>query len=310
MHLTNPPLDARGFPIPATFDDDGSGRGTPRRRIRNPLLCLVVVLAVVGVVAGSALYEPIRERVARAAGQMFLERGERAYWEDDLPGALEAFDRALAWDAELVPAYVRRGQARMESHDLAGSIEDFTHLIECDPSDPQGYLLRSHVYTWQQEHRKAIDDTTKAIELSSQSGPTATTADALNSRAYARALGNIELDEALADIERALEMREGNYAFLDTRGYIHYLRGDCTKALTDLELAVAGAEQEAVQNLALRGWGHPGGSRRWHRLINENLAVLYHHRGEIHGKLDNPKQAEADLRRGDELGYNPAGGVF
>ena len=40
------------------------------------------------------------------------------------------------------------------------------------------------------------------------------------------------------------------------------------------------------------------------------LAVMYHHRGQVHEKLGNSKQAEADLRQGDVFGYNPAVGVY
>ena len=37
---------------------------------------------------------------------------------------------------------------------------------------------------------------------------------------------------------------------------------------------------------------------------------MYHHRGEIYQKLGQSEKAETDIRRAENLGYDPAHGVF
>ena len=51
-------------------------------------------------------------------------------------------------------------------------------------------------------------------------------------------------------------------------------------------------------------------TRRRQRGARQELAVLLHHRGLIHQKLENVSQAAADLQRAQELGYSPADGVW
>ena len=44
--------------------------------------------------------------------------------------------------------------------------------------------------------------------------------------------------------------------------------------------------------------------------IDHNLAVMYHHRGEIHEKLGDAAQAKKDLFIGKQMGFDPAAGVY
>jgi hypothetical protein len=49
---------------------------------------------------------------------------------------------------------------------------------------------------------------------------------------------------------------------------------------------------------------------RQKRSSDHEIAVMYHHRGQIQQALGNDALAQADLRKGDRLGYNPAEGVY
>jgi tetratricopeptide (TPR) repeat protein len=134
----------------------------------------------------------------------------------------------------------------------------------------------------------------------------------LNARAYGRALAGVELDEALVDIEEALTAWPDNADFLDTRGYIHFLRGDAEEALEDLDRALEIASQQRI--IILDRTARSGASlqqvERLKRQWNEKLSVLYHHRGEAREKLHQLDEAAADLNQAEKLGYNPADGVF
>ena len=44
--------------------------------------------------------------------------------------------------------------------------------------------------------------------------------------------------------------------------------------------------------------------------MDGDLAVMYHHRGLVQEKLGNPQEAQEDLLRGANLGYDPAKGVL
>jgi tetratricopeptide (TPR) repeat protein len=155
------------------------------------------------------------------------------------------------------------------------------------------------------QHDEAIRDINKAVELQP------TEPNLLNSRAYIRAIANRELKEALADVERAISMEGENPNFLDTRGYVCFLLGDNERALADLDRALEIGQQQAPRGVFMGD--HPHRGRVLARAIrrHENaMAVMYHHRGQVHKSLGHEELGEADLRQGDALGYNPAAGVY
>jgi hypothetical protein len=41
-----------------------------------------------------------------------------------------------------------------------------------------------------------------------------------------------------------------------------------------------------------------------------NLAVIYHHRGLVYERIGKTRQAQADLERARQLGYDPEKGVW
>jgi tetratricopeptide (TPR) repeat protein len=67
------------------------------------------------------------------------------------------------------------------------------------------YADRGWIYVRMGKSREALDDVNKAVELHP-------TAENLNTRAYARAVLNIELNEGLADIDKALRENGENDA--------------------------------------------------------------------------------------------------
>jgi len=143
-------------------------------------------------------------------------------------------------------------------------------------------------------------------------------AEALNTRAYARALGDFELTEALADIDEALAEQDQaeNASFLDTRGYVLFKLGRYDDALADLNRAIESVEEqrdalERNDAIDVRMPRREVAARaRRLKQIEDNLAVMYHHRGEVHEKLGNAGEATKDLFIGKKYGFDPAAGVF
>ena len=126
-------------------------------------------------------------------------------------------------------------------------------------------------------------------------------------------MAGIELKEGLADIEKALESGgKGNFNFIDTRGWIRFRLGDLDGALKDLNNAIELAEKSRQRELDILV-GHHQAHRiieRHAKELEQGMAVMYHHRGEIYQKLGQSQKASSDLARGDKLGYNPAEGIF
>jgi tetratricopeptide (TPR) repeat protein len=238
----------------------------------------------------------------------YLKRAEDRYLSDDLPGALADLDRAIRWMPDAPELYQHRAHYRQKAHDLPGSLEDYNRLIEINPNYASAYTGRSTVYQRMERHREAIDDLTRAIQLRPKSDHAL-----LNHRAYTRAIANMELDEALSDIQHAIDqIAFEEPAYLDTRGYIYYLLDRHEEALKDTDRAVQLAALQRKRMLQTAAAQRLGNRRRarLERSFNENEAVMIYHRGLVHEKLGDHEQAQADQQSGLQLGFNPAEGVY
>ncbi|HET6881680.1 MAG TPA: tetratricopeptide repeat protein [Pirellulales bacterium] len=321
MPQPTPPLDEHGFPIPPTFD------GHVHRRRPGELFGgawkFGLVLAFMGLLAGWLWKSDAASGAKQLVARRLLARAVDKYQAGDLNGAMADLDRALSWSPDDAGIFRVRAKIRLESNDVDGSLADFDQLIRLSPRYAQAYLDRSQVYQRLDRHREAIDDLSKAISLSPSGDPTPR-----NNRAYARALANVELDEALVDVQQALDIVDQQIAdtervlpgtdaalqykvqkaaYLDTRGYIHFLQGNYEPARDDLNQAIELAQQGLDAALPLVPAPRRAATQTQ---FNHEMAVMYHHRGEVFAKLGQQDAAKSDLDRGDQLGYNPAAGVF
>lgn len=310
-----PPVDEHGFPIPPTFDDpNGAGKrgGSPRKFALWGLFLMFVAL-LAGGVAESGGWQEAKDWIAG----LLVNRAREKLALGDKSGALADLKRASAWSPDDPNIVELRAHIKLELKDFAGSLEDYDRLIKLNSRHAAAFNGRSHVYQRLNRHREAIDDLTQVIKLSSERDPMCR-----NNRAYARALGGIELEEGFQDIEEALALsadlrgepndaENAESALLDTRGYLHFLLGRLEPALIDLNQAIKNAEKEHEKTLdrfeKLYG---PAARRYVQHQLNHELAVMYHHRGQVQEALEHSPEAQADLKRGDELGYNPAEGVY
>lgn len=322
---SHPQLDEHGFPIPATFDDDVPRR--PRGQRFTGAARTLLVLAFIGLLAGwtwkSDLTAGAKRMMARRAVSDAIDK---YYKKGDVPGALADLDRAIGWAPRDAMLYRFRAEIKVVQGDVAGGLADLNELIRLSPHDAEAYLLRSQAYQRLDRHRDAIDDLTKAIHLSPPRDPMPR-----NNRAYARAIANIEIDEALVDAQQALDLIEHDLAdaqrglngrfddgetaklngqkaaYLDTRGYIYYLQDNQEAAQADLNQAIELTHACHERRLAT---GPLALQSAIQKQCDHELAVMYHHRGLVYQKLGRADEAKSDLDQGDRLGYNPAAGVF
>jgi tetratricopeptide (TPR) repeat protein len=278
-----------------------------RRRAGSPLWRWRWPLAfATGVAIVTAVFWPqLRPRFERLRAMYFVGQAVQRWQADDLPGALERIDRALEISPGDLEWIEYRAAWRLATGDLPGAVADLDAAIEKNPNYAGFYLRRSQARYIQGRHDDALADATRAIELRPDwdSMP-------LNNRAYLRANVGRELEEALADIERALHLLSADdsttkLSYLDTRAFILHRLGRHEDALKDMEEAIRMADAEYAareKRLQLGPWDA--------REKRELYAVLHRHRGLILQALGRTEEGQRDLARAQELGYDPGRGVF
>ena len=155
-------------------------------------------------------------------------------------------DQAIALDAKLTQALELRGALKLEAKDAAGAKADFDAAVALDPDarlDIDGELEHAGDYAGAIAQ---LDQWIAANPKSSRLG------EALNSRCWARALGNVQLQEALADCNRAVQLTNRDPNVLDSRGLVHVRLGQYDAAVADYD-AVLRLEPKSAWSLYGRG---------------------------------------------------------
>jgi tetratricopeptide (TPR) repeat protein len=223
--------------------------------------------------------------------------------------ALEHLDASLRWAPARADAFVCRGDWRLDEQEFYQAIDDYNAALQREPGQGMALINRSLAYQHLGLHEQAIQDWKTLVDLRrSTSGPQR--AVLLNGLAYAQALGNVELKDALENVIQAINLVGENPAMLDTRGFIHFLGGNFEAAWPDLNSAVAGMEREVRQLEQTRQYINQAefeGKLTEHR---KSLAVIRYHRALVLDALDKPEEAESDRRRVRELGYTPGPDLF
>jgi len=333
-------VDKDGFPIatgsfeelaPQTVDP---GFPKPPRYAKTPswiwrwrwwLLALLLV-AIFGI--------PVVNGGRHMVALWLLRQAEEHEVHGNLPAAAANADRALQWEPdrfERWEGYWFRAMVRQRMKDFDGALADLNQLVELlasapEPSDFSKFLCdaynsRSLIEESREMHREAIDDAELAVAFAVPEQKIL----ALNNRAYVWARSGQKLEQALRDIEQVLKESshdEGYAGYVDTRAYVFFRLGRYEEALADLNSAITqtGQEKEASTRMLNLGWGGQPFGDRFNQdgtllsdklaRLNENLAVMHHHRGEVYDKLQQHDKAETEFHLANRLGYNPAKGIY
>jgi tetratricopeptide (TPR) repeat protein len=288
---------------------------TPRQTQRSeswfPWTSLLLVAGVF--LAINAVLEGPREigRWNMAAAHEYWRNAEYGVIQADLSQvannrqqAFSKLENALKWSPAEPTFILQRAKWRMEAGQYEDALQDYNVLTEKFGDEVELLQLREKVFHLMGRHAEAVADAQRIDNLSKTSG-IPTRAQALNGLAYAKAIGKIQLDSALKEINEALSSNK-NAAYLDTRGFIYYQMGKYDLALKDLNPAVSDEEkllQVVHANSALERRAAPD-IRKYeiqHRKENESCAVIHFHRALIHEKLGNTSAAAADRKRVREL---------
>ena len=174
-----------------------AGPSVPNRRWAGRLVVLIVVLLVMGPILYTGLPHEIASWYAAAAFEKRLN--------GDFDGAFELLERGLTWDPEDASIYQLRADWKLARQDYPGCVEDCERALELEPKNPAALTVRSQAFQHLGRHREAIADWEQIVKMY-QGGSSNARATSLNGVAYAQAVGSIDLDKALDNVEQALRL--------------------------------------------------------------------------------------------------------
>ena len=324
--------DRLGFPVPREFETPAPrrrggpmGGADPRDRFSGvdrsgetaarpeagPLKRFIV-LASLGLVVVPALVVPFVAPLAReAVVQWSLERAAVREARGDVAAAVGEVGRAIEWlDAADAQGRSRllcwRATLLLESRQAAAAVAEAGRAVALVPTSAMPRRTRALAHVVAGDAEAALADAQAAVELSGRDNP-----EALNHRAYIRALVGRDLEAALADVEAALDgSGAGSPEFLDTRGFILHLLGRHREAIDDLNQAIGKTQQSRRQVAGLAGRADPDDVAYRLRSIDHALAVMHHHRGLACRAIGLDRQAAQDFEVAERKGFDPARGVF
>ena len=161
--------------------------------------------------------------------------------------ALKNFDRALELKPDFVNALFARVRLRLKQHiDTGNDIPTLEKLIS--PADELRFQL-ADLYEETGNYTAAVLQYDVWINARPQDGLVAW---ALNGRCWARATGNLNLDEALTDCNEAVQREIENAGFADSRALVRLRRREFDRAITDYDYAL---EREPRNATSLYGRG-------------------------------------------------------
>ncbi len=312
--------DSLGFPIPTEFDRLDADRGVsplPRRdrdhrASASPLKRVIVGLVLLGVVGSAVLGPAVLPTVRSLVVRWSLERAIASEGQGDYGAAVADLSSAIDWvgSADELPLAKSqllcwRATLRIKNKDASGGLEDANMAASYEPTGMQPWQVRALALFVLGNTDGSLEAAQTAVDLVGDDDP-----EALNHRAYMRALAGRDLEAALDDIERALAASGPSPEFLDTRGYILHLLGRHHQAIDDLNVAIDTAQNDRRRLLTLAGHVDPGDLA--YRLLHadQSLAVMHHHRGLACRAVGLTGQADQDFDVAERKGFDPSRGIL
>ncbi|MEU3930654.1 tetratricopeptide repeat protein [Streptomyces sp. NPDC029044] len=262
---------------------------------------LTAALADGGVTAALALllrragFDPGTRALAHTARGSALRHGG-AHEE-----ALAEYDRALALDPGLAPAYRSRAMTKGELGDYEGALTDLDEALSLHPEDARGRAIRGDYLRIEDRYDKALLDLDEAIRLDPG------THIAWASRGAIR-FNRGDPEAALADLTQALELEPDYPWALTRRARVWRVLGHPDRQMADLDhavslnpdwpwsrcergdaLRIAGRDEEAVADLDIA------------IALDPAYVSAYASRGESLARLGRHAEALADLNRAVEM---------
>ncbi len=296
-------------PILASLADDPQDAAAHQRPRRTRLEWLLSI-CLIGMVAVPLGIKGYPDEV----GRWRLAAASEHYLNGDVQSAIRVVDRAIALNPTHVELYLQRAAWHDEVADFPAALRDYEQIYEIAANDPRMLLARAMTYQKMGNVAGALRDL-EALVVASRNKGREERATALNTLAYFRAINHRQLEEALQEIDKAIDLLGPNPAFLDTRGFIRYRLGDYETARNDLETALSAytpyvrslRRPEERDNLGIA-------DLRVYRIQlhrqQQAFAVVLYHRGLIYEELKESDLATADFDQVRQLGFEPGDDLY
>jgi len=294
----------------------------PRRGLR-PLTWLLLLAIIGSFTATQIPLEIGRWHLASAINRRDKDQKEAAYRE---------LDAAIARFPKSPELLLQRAEWRLDDGQQEEALADCDRMLEVSGGEYKWLAAHSLIFQNAGHFDRAMDDWKKIEEFSERSG-IPSRATALNGLAYAQALAKSELDDALKNVNQALELEPNTAAMLDTRGYIYYLQGDYDSAIGDLNTATNAMDEELeiVRKAMGKDTGHSASTERRSTARPKTLAELerapdisteharvarvaatgHYHRAQALAAQGQKEEAEKDLAQARQLiGREPDESLF
>jgi|GEM_PF-224355 len=179
------------------------------------------------------------------SAQFFL-KGNLKLETKEYAEAIRYYDEALLKQSDMADAFCNRGIAYVHIGEIDKALEDFNKAIELDKKLDEAYFNRAGALVDRKEFALAASDL-EHIRKNYQ--------DSTN---YYLRWGDLKFnqgyyDQALAEYDRALELKASNVQALVNRGVAYFEKKDFNAAQSDFEKALKldAQQQLAYNNLAL-----------------------------------------------------------
>jgi tetratricopeptide (TPR) repeat protein len=151
-------------------------------------------------------------------------------------GRLAEAVQDLSAAIQLVPDDVNLYLSRGASHGMAGELDaavrDFEKVLALDPQSGLAYMNRATALEKKGDYAASQRDYDKAVELVPSNWI------AWDGRCWLRAIVGNDLDGALADCERALQMQPNAANTLNTRGFVLFRQGLFDEAVASYDASI------------------------------------------------------------------------
>lgn len=148
--------------------------------------------------------------------------------------AVADFGRALRLDRDNTEALTERGLIHFNRGDVESALRDYDAALALDPAFDIALERRRVALQSRADQQRSQMEFLNAVL---QRDPL--NAEFLNNRCWIRAVSGEELDLALLDCDAALRVQPRFAAALDSRGLVHFKRGEYEAAIADYDAALA-----------------------------------------------------------------------
>jgi tetratricopeptide (TPR) repeat protein/predicted aspartyl protease len=170
------------------------------------------------------------------SARCFAERAAVHQSLEQPDAAAKDFDQALRLEPAATDTRLKRATLRVTSGDREGALQDLAALDAAMP--PEANLRRPMADAYVKLEMPAQALHQWALWVQAHPGH-AHLDGVLNSRCWTRVRFDIELDQALDDCRRAVDMSSSNAAFRDSLAWVHLRRGEYRKAVEEFDRSLA-----------------------------------------------------------------------